>query len=182
MSKPALPSFLLGAVAFLAAAPIHSRAPMPAMSAAAQTCTAPATLPAPLASWASPVPIKAAGKADASKRAVLTPGQAVTLALLPTPKVAYPLRPEKPGGSVSYGGLVRFTVPHGGTWRVALGSGAWIDVVKDGKASVSVAHGHGPECSGVRKMVDYDLSPGSYVLQVAANGTDSIGLLVTRLP
>jgi hypothetical protein len=103
------------------------------------------------------------------------------MALLPTPRVAYPLRPEKPGGSVSYGGLARFTVDKAGTWRVALSTPAWVDVVKDGKASTSIAHGHGPDCSGIRKMVDYALEPGEYVLQVAANGSDKVTLLVTPL-
>lgn len=104
------------------------------------------------------------------------------MALLPTPKVAYPVRPEKPGGSVSFGGLARFTVGKAGTWRVALGTPAWVDVVKDGKAAVSIAHGHGPNCSTIRKMVDYALEPGDYLLQVAANGADRTTVLVTPLP
>lgn len=104
------------------------------------------------------------------------------LKLLPTPKIAYPLRPEKPGGSVSFGGLASFTVAEEGMWRVALSSGAWIDVVKDGVAWPSVAHGRGPDCSGIRKMVDYRLAPGTYMLQVSANGTDASTLLVASLP
>lgn len=112
----------------------------------------------------------------------LAPGKAVSLTLLPTPKVTYPLRPEKPGGTVSFGGLLRFTVAEEGIWRVALSSGAWVDVVKDGKAATSVAHGRGPDCSGIRKMVDYRLAPGTYTLQVAANGSDSMTLMVARQP
>lgn len=115
-------------------------------------------------------------------RAVLTSGQAVTMALLRTPDLSYSVRPAKLGGTVSYGGLASFTVKQAGTWRVALGSGAWVDVVKDGKAVTSIAHGHGPDCSGIRKMVDYALEPGRYTLQVAANGEESLTLLVTRLP
>lgn len=143
-------------------------------------CAAPADLPEALAGWRSPTSAKAGGMQ--AKAVALTPGKAVTLALLPTPKVTYPLRPEKPGGSVSFGGLASFTVAQAGTWRVALGLGAWVDVVKDGKAMTSIAHGHGPDCSGIRKMVDYSLTPGRYLLQVAANGSDSLPLLVTRLP
>lgn len=157
--------------------------PMPVFAqemGAAVPCAAPADLPEALAGWRSPVPATA-GDVRA-KAVVLTQGKAVTLALLPTPKVAYPLRPAKPGGSVSFGGLASFTVTQAGIWRIALGSGAWIDVVKDGKAMTSIAHGHGPDCSGIRKMVDYRLTPGRYMLQVAANGTDSLPLLVTRLP
>ena len=157
--------------------------PMPVFAQemdAAAPCTAPADLPEALADWRNPVPATAGGAQ--AKAAALIPGKAVTLALLPTPKVAYPLRPAKPGGSVSFGGLASFPVAQAGTWRIALGSGAWVDVVKDGKALPSIAHGHGPDCSGIRKMVDYSLTPGRYVLQVAANGSDSLPLLVTRLP
>lgn len=152
----------------------------PAESAPA--CTAPAELPAWASSWAEPVPIAAAAKEKALRTAELSPGKAATVTLLPTPKIAYPLRPEKPGGTVSYGGLLRFKVAEEGVWRVALGAAAWIDVVKDGKAQRSVAHGHGPDCSGIRKMVDYRLTPGTYTLQLAANGTDSLIAMVAPQP
>ena len=65
---------------------------------------------------------------------------------------------------------------------MALGSGAWVDIVKDGKAIESVAHGHGPDCSGIRKMVDFPLEPGNYVLEIAANGQSQLPLLVAHLP
>lgn len=145
-------------------------------------CEGPASIPETMASWAAPVPMKAAKDGKALKSAEVTPGQAVTLSLLPTPDVRYPLRPEKPGGSVSHGGLARFTVTEAGTWRVALGSAAWIDVVKDGKAAPSVTHGHGPACSGIRKMVGYDLTPGTYTLQIAGSPSANITALVTKLP
>lgn len=150
--------------------------------AAGPACAAPAEIPAWLSGWSTPVPMAAAARERALGAAQLTPGQAVTLTLLQTPRVSYPLRPEKPGGTVSYGGLVRFTVAEEGIWRVALGSGAWIDVVKGGTALQSVAHGPGPDCSGIRKMVDFHLTPGSYTLQLAANGTDSLVAMVARQP
>lgn len=152
------------------------------MDHAPTQCAAAADLPAAMASWRSPVPLKAGSDRKSAARAVLTPGQTVTLALLPTPRVAYPVRPAKPGGSVSHGGLARFTVKEAGTWRVALGSGAWVDVISDGQTATSIAHGHGPDCTGIRKMVDYDLKPGRYTLQIAANGEDALTLLVTHLP
>jgi homogentisate 1,2-dioxygenase len=65
---------------------------------------------------------------------------------------------------------------------VALGSGAWIDVLKGKAAMASVAHGHGPDCSGIRKMVDFRLSPGRYTLQIAANGEQTLPLMIARLP
>ncbi|EJL22619.1 hypothetical protein [Novosphingobium sp. AP12] len=152
------------------------------MDHAAPACAAPAALPAELASWRSPTPLTAGRDRKSAAKAALTPGQAAVLTLSRTPDVRYPLRPEKPGGTVSFGGLATFTVKEAGTWRVALGAGAWVDVVKDGKAALSAAHGHGPDCTGVRKMVDYKLTPGSYTLQLAANAEDTLTVLVTRLP
>ncbi|MBN8838706.1 MAG: homogentisate 1,2-dioxygenase [Sphingomonadales bacterium] len=139
-------------------------------------------LPAALAGWATPAPLAAAADPAGLARAALVPGKAATVTLLPTRSVHYPLQPEKPGGSVSHGGLLAFTITRAGSYRVALGSGAWIDVVRDGKALVSTAHGHGPACSTIRKMVDFSLEPGDYVLQVSANAAAELPVLIAPLP
>lgn len=55
-------------------------------------------------------------------------------------------------------------------------------MVRDGAAVVSVGHGRGPACSGVRKMVDFALEPGRYVLQIAGNGGQSLPVMIARLP
>jgi len=55
-------------------------------------------------------------------------------------------------------------------------------VVSGGKAAASVAHSHGPDCSGVRKMVDFPLTPGTYTLQIAGSRQRAITVLVTPLP
>ena len=147
------------------------------------TCTPGAsTLPTELAGWAARRPLPAATQASRVRGAALVIGQGVNATLAPTPNVRYVVRPEKPGGSVSFGGLFAFTVQQAGTYRVALGSGAWIDVLKNGKAVTSTAHGHGPDCTGIRKMVDFPLTPGRYTLQIAANGEAALPLLVARLP
>ncbi len=138
-------------------------------------------LPAELAGWASPSPVAAAGNARGLDRASLAPGKAAMVSLLPTPSVHYPLQPEKPGGSISHGGLLGFTITEAGTYRIALGSAAWIDVVRGGKPVTSTAHGHGPACSTIRKMVDFPLMPGRYILQVSANAGAGLPVLVTRL-
>lgn len=145
-------------------------------------CPAPAAPPAEMAGWTQRTPLTAAAGEKQISKAMLTIGQGVDAALGSTAEVRYVVRPEKPGGSVSHGGMFGFTIADAGTYRVALGSGAWIDVLKDGKAVESSAHGHGPACTGIRKMVDFPLQPGRYVLQVAANGSPSLPLLLTRLP
>jgi hypothetical protein len=141
-----------------------------------------ATLPPALAAWPTRGPLIATGKASALKSAALVVGSPVDATLGSTADIQYVTRPEKPGGSVSYGGLFSFTIKDAGTYRVALGSGAWIDVLKGKAAMASVAHGHGPDCSGIRKMVDFRLSPGRYTLQIAANGEQTLPLMIARLP
>jgi hypothetical protein len=167
--------FLLAAAALLTplALPLAAQAQMPPSPA----CAAPDGVLEP---WARPIPLTASG--DPRRLAALAIGQAVDLALLPTPQIKYALRPEKPGGSVSFGGLIGIVVTQAGTYRVALGSGAWIDVLRGGKPLTSIAHGHGPDCTGVRKMVDFVLQPGRYTVQIAANGDPAIKVLVARLP
>jgi hypothetical protein len=44
-----------------------------------------------------------------------------------------------------------------------------------------VAHGHAPPCSGVRKMVDFDLSTGSYTVQLSGAAKPVATLLIARL-
>ena len=162
----------------LAAAPAQA---MEGMDHAQAACPAtPAALPAGLEGWTRQAAVRAG--ASAARATPLSIGTAVVATLLPTPKLAYAMRPEKPGGSVSSGGLFAFAVPAAGRYRVALGSAAWIDVLSGTMPVSSVAHGHGPDCSGIRKMVDFDLQPGHYLLQVAGNGSATLPLMVSRVP
>jgi len=156
----------------------------PALAQQAQPdCPADAApLPAELSDWANRTTLAAAADAAGLAGATLAIGKPVDLTLLPTPNVRYAVRPENPGGSVSNGGLVGFAVERAGTYRIALGSAAWIDVIRDGAAVTSVAHGRGPACSGIRKMVDFALQPGSYALQIAGNGSPSLAVMIARLP
>lgn len=146
-------------------------------------CPADAAPPsAPLAGWAHRTALTAVADPDGLAGAAIRPGMAVDLALLPTPDVRYPLRSQNPGGSVSHGGLVGFAVETAGTYRVALGGAAWIDVVRDGAAVASIGHGHGPACSGIRKIVDFSLAPGRYVVQIAGSGSSQIALMIAHVP
>jgi hypothetical protein len=69
----------------------------------------------------------------------------------------------KPGGAA----MIGFRVETAGRYGVALDQRGWIDVVPGvagGAALKSAAHGHGPDCSSIRKIVRYDLQPGIYRL------------------
>jgi hypothetical protein len=161
---------VLLALAATQAAPMHDGESCPA---------SPAALPAGMEGWSWPSTTSAGANAASATR--LAVGTAVTANLMPTPRVTYATRPDKPGGSVSSGGVFTFIVDAPGRYRVALGSGAWVDVLSGTTPAVSVAHGHGPACSTIRKMVDFDLRPGRYLLQIAGNGTPTLPLMVARV-
>src|SRR3546814_11240362 len=70
--------------------------------------------------------------------------------------------------------MIPVEVKKAGRLIVALDAGAWIDLVRDGAAQKSITHGHGPACSGIRKMVEYDVTPGRYQLQIGNAPTAAI--------
>ena len=109
--------------------------------------------PPELNPWFEPGPALAVGKA--MKVAAVPAGDA-SLEALPAGK--------KPGGAF----LTRFTIDKAGTYGVALNQPGWIDVLPEGAAAPyqSVSHAHGPRCTSIRKIVDYQLQPGTYRLSV----------------
>ena len=137
-----------------------------------------ADLPAPLAAWTQKTALKSASDVAGLGAATLEPGGAVTAALHPSPQVAYPLEPAKPRDAAAYGGLLRIVVDQPGIYRLALSAAAWIDLVRDGQAVASVAHSHGPQCSTIRKMVDFPLRQGDYVLEISASPEAAVSVLV----
>lgn len=145
-------------------------APATAQMAPAPVCTAPVAPPAAFASWVRPVSL-----ADGGTLAI---GQATTLSLGTAPVFAVP--PGHAPAAGSFGGTLRFTVAVAGTYRIGLGSGVWIDVIRDGKPIASVAHDHGPACSPVRKIVDFALTPGSYALQLSGGKAASVDVMVVK--
>jgi hypothetical protein len=107
-------------------------------------------LEAKLAPWRSPV----------TAPAVVVPGQAVVVA---------PAR-----------GAVALDIAEAGTYGVAIDIPAWIDVSRDGRTLPSVRHGHGPACSTIRKIVDFELSPGRYTVTLSRTQAPNARMLVVR--
>jgi len=106
----------------------------------------------------------------------------VEVQLHPDGKVAYLTLPKGAGEAASFGGLASFEVAQAGLYRVALGDFAWVDVDRDGKPLTPAAFGHGPECTAVKKVVDYQLEPGRYVIEVSGEKAPRMQLLVLPRP
>lgn len=151
----------------------------PPVSDAAADCKAASTsLPAGMKGWTQPSAAQAAASAATAR--ALPIGKNVVATLLTTPKVTYAVV-EKPGEPTSNGGIFSFSVPTAGRYRVALGAGAWINVLKGTVPVTSVAHAHGPACSTIRKMVDFKLQPGRYLLQITGSSAATLPVMVSRV-
>ena len=172
------PTVLLLALPMLIAA---QAAPSPAPAPA--PCPTPAApLPASLAAWTSGPSLAAATDKTSLVQAKLAINKRTEGMLAATDTVRFLHIPGKPGEPLSKGGMFSFRVAVPGTYRVALGTAAWIDVLKkSGTPLVSVAHDHGPACSGVRKTVDFTLGLGGYVLQIEGSKDAVAPVLITRV-
>jgi len=141
-------------------------------------CPSEPALSAPFTHWANVTPIKAASEvADAP---ALTIGQAYRIALLDAARVT-PQRTQTKGGkdtAPAYSGVLSVTVTTARTYGLAASDGVWIDMVKAGKALKSLAHGHGPDCSGIRKIVDFALEPGDYEVRLLGNKAPALTVMI----
>ena len=88
----------------------------------------------------------------------------------------------RPGVTVpaTPGTAVTIEIAEAGTYGVAIDTGAWIDVSRDGRPLHSAAHGHGPACSTIRKIVDFRLEPGRYTILLSRTEATAVRLLVIR--
>lgn len=136
---------LLAALLLLQAAP-----------AAPQCAAIDSGLAANLSGWTAP-----AAEFGVNKAVTLQAGDLAKLSGVPAG--------TKPGGAV----MIGFRIETAGRYGVALDQRGWIDVVPSppgGEALKSAAHGHGPACSTIRKIVRFDLQPGVYRLYLTGLG------------
>ena len=118
------------------------------LPAAPQCPAADVVLPANLVGWGVP-----GAEFGVNKAVTLQAGDLAKLSGVPAG--------ARPGGAVTIG----FRIEKAGRYGIALDQRGWIDVVPGatgGDALKSVLHGHGPECSTIRKIVRFDLQPGVY--------------------
>jgi hypothetical protein len=133
-------------------------------------------LPPELAGWSQQVPVSAGVKPG--EGATISVGQAAIVSLHPAKHLALAPTPKAADGN---GGTLSLPITTAGTYRVALGGNAWVDVVQHGKALTSAAHAHGPKCTGVGKIVSFRLAPGNYTIQLSGSDSANMTLLVGKV-
>jgi hypothetical protein len=135
-----------------------------------------AALPTDLAGWSEQAPVAAGTEAGGG--ATIRPGQAVRASLHPARHLKLSPPPKTIGPN---GGTLTLVIAAPGTYRIALGERTWIDLIRDGKVVQSSTHGHGPKCTGIRKMVEFVLSAGNYTVQLSGSEAESIALLAVKV-
>lgn len=129
-----------------------------AQAVATPACTATDTaLPAPLSGWTE----RGAGL-DSGKGVPMVAVDPASVRLVGVP---LPVRAGKTFATA-------LTVRSAGTYGIALDQKGWIDVYRTNGQSpavvqASTAHGHGPACSTIAKIVRYKLAPGDYRVVVS---------------
>lgn len=103
---------------------------------------------------------------------------AVTAPLSLHTEVTFQPAPDKAPDPAGFGGVFQLEIPTAGTYGLAAGSAVWIEVVRDDKALTAASFGHGPDCSGIRKIVWFALEPGVYRVQIVNGRAATVDLMV----
>jgi hypothetical protein len=106
-------------------------------------------------------------------------GSASTLTLKPAAQIDFKPALARPAKDGSFGGLFPIDIAKAGRYRIALSQGAWIDLVRKGDRLKSTDHAHGPACSGIAKIVAFDLMPGRYWVQLSGAKDATINVMVS---
>ncbi|MDC7682351.1 hypothetical protein PQU92_03635 [Asticcacaulis sp. BYS171W] len=165
--------------ALLTAALVLVAAPVFAQDAAPKTekpvCPTTPAMTGEFAHWMHAGPVTAT--VDAKGAPLLKVGTPLKVTLLDSTRVTYKrARATQPTTPV-YSGTLSLKIDTAGQYGIAAGAGVWIDVEKDGKTLSSNKHGHGPDCSGVRKIVEFALEPGTYTVHLVDNKEPTITVM-----
>lgn len=133
---------------------------------AATECATPASLAEPWTSWTQSGQARAGAQAHGAPTLIL--GKPVVATLTPAAHVQFATSPGN-GAKEGHGGLFTLSLKQAARVGIALDGPAWVDVVTGTTTVASTEHGQGPACSGVRKIVWFDLPAGRHLVQIAGS-------------
>ncbi|CAN5253990.1 hypothetical protein BH09PSE3_BH09PSE3_11820 [soil metagenome] len=141
-----------------------------AAPAVADTCNVPA-------GWAKPTAHFAARRMPMSF--ALSVGPANRLTLLPSADVTPVVASAHKSKPNTLAGIAAIDVPRAGKLEIALSTPTYVDLVRDEKIIPSISHRRADPCTGIHKIVAFDVAPGRYVIQLSDAATASIVLQAT---
>jgi hypothetical protein len=133
-----------------------------------------------LALFAGPATSLAAGT-DSAAAPSLAMERLYSLSLRPLNEVTFVAAPGKRNGAESgYAGLATLDIKAPGKYRFALAAPAWIDVIADGGAMNTSGHQGASDCTGPRKIVEFEFSVARRVtLQFSGADVPAVRFTVT---
>lgn len=143
-----------------------SLVPLPAWAVthAADACHQAPPPPEPWTSLTQSGTAVAGGEAATAPRLVL--GKPVVATLRPQAQVQYPGKPQQSERNAQ-GGLFTLALKNPARVGIALSQQAWVDIITGSTIASAVDHGHVPDCSGIAKIVWFDLSPGLHLVALS---------------
>ena len=142
--------------------------------AADPVCAAPVPLAEPWTSWTQSGQGRAGTQVRGAPALIL--GKPVVATLTPAAHVQFAVPPGK-GAKQGFGGIFVLSLKQAARAGIGLSGPAWVDVVSGTTAVASVEHGHGPDCSGLRKIVWFDLPAGRHLVQIAGSKTPEVRVM-----
>lgn len=132
-----------------------------------------------LALWNKPLAVKASQTIVNLKQTNPIPiAQTVEATLFPARSVEFLVSPQERGGSVSFAGTLKFDITKKSTYRIITNGRPWVEIVQNNKIIDSIKHQHGDKCWGMEKVLDFPLTPGHYVIELTANGKETIKFII----
>ena len=112
---------------------------------------------------------------------LMTPGSAVTVALVPLAEAKLPTPSERNFPPDAFGGFVTVAAPKdAGPYTVSLSDALWVDVVQDGKLLRPLAFSGATDCAGIRKTIRFELAAKPVTIQLSGGKTDRVNLLLSH--
>ena len=145
-----------------------------AAPAADPLCATPAPLAEPWTSWTQSGQGRAGTQTHRAPALIL--GKPVVATLTPAAHVQFAVPPGK-GATEGFGGLFTLALKQAARVGVGLSGPAWVDVVTGTTPVASADHGHGPDCSGLRKIVWFNLPAGRHLVQIAGSKTAEVRVM-----
>jgi hypothetical protein len=107
------------------------------------------------------------------------PASGFTLTLAAPADAKLPTPPERAPREDTFAGFTSVkNAPKAGLYTLSLSTGAWVDVVQDGRFLKPKAFSGATDCDGIRKTMKYQLSASPFVLQISGAAENSISVAI----
>jgi hypothetical protein len=128
----------------------------------------------------APSPVTGAKDGESPPR--IATERAYRVALAPAGQVVFPAAPGKTFPvEGNYSGVVAFTVPVAGSYRVAVDQPLWIDVVADSHLVAPTDYEGQHDCDAPRKIVQFPLDANKpLVLQLSGSSTETVRITIVH--